>query len=297
MDHLNLFDANCTVGRHLKLQAGGLHTAGHLLAEMDHYGISEALVVDSLSRENHPFDGNQRILEVTAGRRRLHPAWAALPPGTDEQPEPEEFLRQMRAHRVGALFLFTGQYRISLSDWCLDELLEPLSEARVPVFVCPNEIGPGWEGMDRTDLEGVVALCRRWPALPVIISEFRIRRSQRALYKAFDACPNLRVELSGYWLHHGVEYITKRWSGERLLFGSNWPKFGQHMTLATLACADIEDADKRKIAGDNLRELIRWCRPEHPKVKPAPAADESKLSHFGAAVSRIGPPGLRESNR
>lgn len=268
------FDANCTLGRHCKLQAGGPHTAEDLLAEMDHYSIAEALVVDSLSRENHPLDGNRRILQVTAGRPRLHPAWAALPPGADEQPEPEEFLRQMRLNRVGALFLFTGQYRISLSDWCLDELLEPLAEARVPVFICPNMVGPGPEGMDRTDLEGVVALCRRWPTLPVIVSEVRIRHSQRALYRALDACPNLRIELSGYWLHHGVEYVTRRWGGERFLFGSNWPRFGPHMTLATLACAEIEDADKRKIAGDNLRELIRWCRPEHPTVELVPAADE-----------------------
>jgi hypothetical protein len=39
----NLFDACCTVGLHLKLREGGLHSAEHLLAEMDHYGIAEAL--------------------------------------------------------------------------------------------------------------------------------------------------------------------------------------------------------------------------------------------------------------
>ncbi len=86
----NYFDAHCIVGRHCKLEAGGLHTADELLEEMDHYDIAEALVVDSLSRENHPYDGNRRVLEATAGRPRLHPAWAALPPGTDEQPAPAE---------------------------------------------------------------------------------------------------------------------------------------------------------------------------------------------------------------
>lgn len=270
----NYFDANCTVGRTCRMQGGSPYTADDLLADMDHYGVSEALVMDTLSRENHPQEGNARILEAAAGRPRLHPAWAALPPGTDEQPEPEELVRQMRQHKVGALYLFTGQYRISLAEWCLDELLEALAEARVPVFVCPNDFGPGWEGMDRTDWDSTVAMCRRWPTLPVIVSEFRIRRSQRTLYRALDGCSNLRVELSGYWLHHGVEYVTRRWGSERLVFGSNWPKFGQHMTLATLACAEIEDADKLKIAGDNLRELIGWCRPACPKVEPAIAEDE-----------------------
>jgi len=269
----NFFDARCTVGRHVRLTEGGLHTADDLVAEMDHYGIAEALVVDSLSREHHPADGNRRVLDVTAGRPRLHPAWAALPPGTDEQPEPRDMLRQMRRHKVGALFLFTGQYRIALSDWCIDALLEPLAEARVPVFICPDEIGPTMSGQDQTDWNAVVALCRRWPELPVVVTEFRIRRTQRVAYRALDACPNLRIELSGYWLHHGIEYVTRRWGGARLLWGSAWPRLGPHMTLATLACAEIDDADKRRIAGDNLRELLRWCEPEHPEVAPAPPAD------------------------
>jgi predicted TIM-barrel fold metal-dependent hydrolase len=274
MKRWRFFDAFCTVGRHCRLTPGGLHTADDLLAEMDHYDICEALVVDSLARENHPADGNRRVLEVTAGRPRLHPVWAALPPGTDEQPAPEEFVRQMRQSRVGALFVFTGQYNISLSDWCLDRLLEPMAEAHVPVFVCPNPAGRDGQGMDVTDLDAVVAMCRRWPDLPIIITEFRIRRLQRNLYRAFDACPNLRVELSGYWLHHGVEYITGRWGSERLVFGSNWPRLGQHMTLATLSCAEISDEDKGKIAGDNLRRLISWCEPVHPQVEMVPPADE-----------------------
>ena len=269
----NFFDARATVGRHVRLQEGQPHTADDLLAEMDHYGIAEALVVDSLSREHHPAAGNRRVLEVTADRPRLHPAWAALPSGTDEQPAPEAMLRQMREHRVGAVMLFTGQYRIRLSDWCIDDLLEPMAEAGVPLFLCPDEIGPTLSGQDVTDWDAVVALCRRWPTLPVVVTEFRIRQSQRTVYRALDACRNLRIELSGYWLHHGVEYITKRWGSERLVFGSAWPRLGPHMTLTTLACADIDDADKRKIAGDNLRELIRWCEPEHPEITPQPADD------------------------
>jgi len=270
----NFFDARCTIGRHVRMRGDSPASAQDLLAEMDHYGIAEALVVDCLSAENHPLDGNARVLEVTAGEPRLHPAWAALPPGTDEQPEPKDLVRRMREHHVGALYLFTGQYCLPLSDWAIDDLVAPLAEEGVPLFVRPNGFGPGPQGQDQTDWDGIVSLCRRWPKLPVVVTEFRIRCKQRTLYRALDACPNLRIELSGYWLHHGVEYITQRWGSGRLLFGSNWPQFGPHMTLATLACADIEEADKRKIAGDNLRSLIRWCDPPEPVVEPTEPADE-----------------------
>ena len=54
-----------------------------------------------------------------------------------------------------------------------------------------------------------------WPVLPVVVTESRIRQSQRAVYRALEACRNLRIELSGYWLHHGVEYITFGRTGRR----------------------------------------------------------------------------------
>jgi predicted TIM-barrel fold metal-dependent hydrolase len=270
-----LFDANCTVGRHLRLQAGGPHTASDLLEEMDRCGIAEALVLHAFGRENHPADGNGRIAREVSASPRLHPVWSALPAaGRDEQPAPDEFLRRLRRHRIAAVALFPRQFRFNLDDWCVDAFLEPLAAAGVPVFLNPNERGPacGWQ-QDQTDWPAVVALCRRWPDLPAIVSEFRIRQSQRVLYRAFDACPNLRLELSGYWLHRGIEYLARTWGAHRLLFGSNWPTFGPHMSVATLMNAEIGDDERRLIGGDNLRRLIRWAGREHPAVRFPPAAD------------------------
>lgn len=286
MKDLNLFDVNCTVGRHLKWRGGEPHTAEDLLAEMDRYGIAEAMVLDCLSREHHPADGNPRALEAASASPRLHAAWSALPHGApEEQPDPEELISQMRRHRVGALYLFPNQYEFGLSDWCVDSLLEPLSEVPVPVVISSVRIARDIErAQDGTDWDAVVALCRRWPTLPVVVSERRIRRSQRKLYRALEACGNLRLEISCYWLYRGIEFVTRRWGAHRLIFGSDWPTFGQHMTLATLACAEIEDEEKLKIAGDNWRGLIGWCGAEHPKFEPEPPPDE--YAEFGRTGRR-----------
>ena len=282
---LNPLDAFAVVGRHLLLQEGGRCTPDELLEDMDFCGVSEAIVLDSLARENHPQEGNARLLDAVAGKPRLHPPWVALPPGTrDEQPDPADFVAAMRRNKVAALYLLTGQYRYNLTDWCLDELLEPLAEARVPVVICPDEIARGAARQDQTDWPGVVALCRRWPSLPVIVSEWRVRRSQRLIYRALDACENLHVELSGYYLYRGIEYITERWGSRRLIFGSNWPTFGHGQTLAVVARAEVSDHDKRNIAGDNMRRLMAWCEPVHPRV-PAPLpADPYVGIGLGAAV-------------
>lgn len=281
MTDWKFFDARCQVGRHLwqTTDDRSPFSSEHLLEEMDHFGVAEALVVDCLSVENSPRDGNPRILKTVRQSPRLHPVWVTLPPGTDETLPPDQMLQQMRDHKVAALFLLPKQHRFSLSDWCVDELLEPLASARVPVFVSYNEIGTTNLGEDNLDWDAIVGMCRRWPTLPVIVTAQRIRRLQRAMFKAFDACENLHLELSSYWMHHSVEYITRRWGSHRMVFGSNWPTLGHGLTLATVACAEIDDIDKRNIAGDNLRRLIRWCEPEHPEVLlPSPA---DKLVHWG----------------
>jgi predicted TIM-barrel fold metal-dependent hydrolase len=287
MPELAAFDANCTVGRHVRLGPRGPHTTVDLLCDMDRHGVAEALVVEVIAREGHPAPGNERIIEEAAASPRLHPAWVALPPGAvDEQPKPEELVRRMREHRVGALFLFTGQYAFGLEDWCVDDLVGPLAEARGPLFINPNDFGPRGPAMDETDWGQVVALCRRWPDLPVIVSERRIRRSQRVLYRALDACANLRIELSGYWLYRGIEYVTGRWGPERLVFGSNWPTFGQALTLAPLAAAEISDDAKRMIAGGNLRELVSWCEPVHPEAQlPEPEDEFVRFARTGERPS------------
>ena len=280
MANLPLFDANCRVGRHLELREGGLHTPADLLAEMDHHGIAEALVMDPIGCEQHPQAGNERVLSVTQHQTRFHPAWSAIPPGAGEQPDPEALVEAMQREKVGALFLFPNRFKFNLSDWCIDALVEPLADAGVPLFINYNAAGPAGGAMDMTDWKDVVALCRRHPNLPVIVSEHRIRRSQRLIYRALDACPGLHIELSGYWLYHGVEYITRRWGAERLIFGSNWPTFGPHMTLAMLSMASIPESDKRLIAGDNLRGLINWCDIQHPCDTEIPQATDSYVA-FG----------------
>lgn len=285
------FDARCKVGLNLKQGPGAYrpYSAEDLLGDMDQCGVHEAMVLDCLSMEVSPKDGNPRILNQLKGHSRLHPAWVALPPGTDETPQPAEMLRQMRQHKVAALWLLPRQYRFSLNDWCVDELLEPMNDAGVPLFISHDEAGPVGLATDPTDFDAVVALCRRWPRLPVIVSEYRIRRTQRVLYKAFDACPNLRLEVSAYWLHRGIEYITQRWGSQRLIFGSNWPTHGIGLTLPTVACAEIDDADKRKIAGDNLRGLIGWCEPPQARVELKPPADA--LAQWGR--TGIKPDGIK----
>jgi len=276
MTDWRFFDAHCRIGLHQKVGEPPFnpHTAEELLADMDRAGIHEAIVIDCLSQENSPSDGNPRIIETVKDHPRLHAGWVAVPPGTDEMPGPAEMIAQMREHKIGLLYMFPNQYRFPMTDWAVDDLLGPMADARVPLYVSYEEIGATPSGADITNWPELVELCRRHPALPVIVGEMRIRRTMRTVYRAMQACENLHLDLSAYWLHRGVEYLSERFGSHRLLFGSNWPTMNHGATSVTIACADINDDAKANIAGDNLRRLISWCDIEHPTVTLPPAADE-----------------------
>ena len=255
---MRYFDANCTLGRYNYWNGLEPITPGDLLSVMDHYGIHEALVVDSLARENHPVDGNERILNVVSGHPRLHPAWSALPPRSREMPPPAEFVAEMAEQGVRALFLYPQQYGFSLDDWCIDALLGPLAERRVPVFICPNQLIGAPEGSDQTDWASLVRLCRAFPELPVVATEGRVLRSQRAMYQALQACPNLHVDLSALWHHRVVEFICRESGSQRLLFGSGLPIRDPGAVLGQLNFSEISPDDLAAVAGGNLRRLLSW---------------------------------------
>ena len=168
-DRWGFFDACAVVGRGVSRSADSPTSAAELLADMDRHGVAEGMVVDCLARENHPTDGNARVLEVCRGEPRLHPGWVALPHGpADEQLPGEAFVEEMRRNRVGAVYLYPEQYRFGLADWCVDDFLEPLAAVGVPIFVNYNAADSGRRvGWAHTDLEAVVGMWRRWPELRV----------------------------------------------------------------------------------------------------------------------------------
>jgi predicted TIM-barrel fold metal-dependent hydrolase len=257
MHEVRFFDACCFLGRHVHMPEGQPETTEEILTAMDHFGIHEALVVDTLAREANPMAGNLRIIARTRAHPRLHPAWAGLMPHSRELPPPRELVAQMRERGVGALFLFYGQFDIRLDEWGVDSLLAALAESRVPVFLCANN----WRKqspMDATDWPNVVRICRAFPELPVVVTESRIYKSQRAAYAAMAACPNLHLDLSAWWLHKRVEFLCREFGAERLIWGSQLPERNPGVPMMQIAYSDISDDALALIAGGNLRRLLSW---------------------------------------
>ncbi|MGQ9730831.1 MAG: amidohydrolase family protein [Candidatus Zipacnadales bacterium] len=257
MDNVRYFDAYCVLGRNIHMPEGQPETVEAILAAMNHYGIHEAIVVDALAKDANPVAGNARLLERIAGEPRLHAAWAGLMPHSRELPPPKDLLTQMQERGVVALFLFYRAFDIRLDDWGVDELLSPMAEARVPLFLCPDAAG-GRGNVDQTDWPAVVALCQRFPELPVVVTEHRIYKTQRSAYSALSACPNLHLDLRALWLHRRIEFICREFGAERLIWSSGLPGLVPAVPMMQLAYSEISENELRLIAGENLRRLLSW---------------------------------------
>jgi len=252
---INFFDSHCYVGRYKTFREGSFYKTEDLLKWMDYYGIAEALVTHSMSREHHPVDGNSAVMAEINGRANLHPSWAALPPASRELPSPRELVAGMISRGVRAMKLFYASYTFPISEWCIGGLLDELEAHRIPTFLDPDAELCTWN-QDTFDWNGVDALCAAHPELPVILSEARFRCSNRLMYQLLERHPNLRIEISGFWAYHGIEFITREFGSHRLIFGTRMPYRDPACAIGQVVYSDISDEGKRRIAGDNLRALL-----------------------------------------
>lgn len=244
---LDYFDCNVVIGKVHKPGPGGVLEADSLLAEMDRFGIQEALVYHAFARRNAPVRGNKLASEAAATSPRLHPCWMVLPTGTGEMPPLEALEGELRRDGVRAVRMApdVNGHMFSLARVVCGDLFDWLGRNRVPVLV--EQTAVPW-----ADIDGVM---ERHPDLPVVLVDVTYRIN-RDLYPRLKAYPNLYVEISYMQQHRAVEDVCERFGPERLLFGSKIPVLCPSSPRHMIETAPIPEEAKAAIAGGNLRRLL-----------------------------------------
>ncbi len=206
----------------------------------------------------HPVPGNR-----PAGGQPAHaPPLQSLPFPLDE------LLDRMAEAGVRAVRFFPGHLKFPIEDWALGPILEVLEEGRVPVFFDPT---PQLRATDRdmTDWDALVRICKAHPKLPVIATEQRMYWYDRTWYPALEACDNLHIELSPFWMYKGIEFVCREYGADRLIFGTRLPVRDAGTTIAQLQYAEVSEQEKQAIAGGNLRRLLAEALPGREPVPQA----------------------------
>jgi hypothetical protein len=258
VEDIVFFDANCQIGLYnFRMEGAPRGSLPELASDMEEHDIARRLVYHAMAKEYDVAVGNGRLMEALNGHPQLAPCWALTTWVTGEAPSPDALIEQLHAVDVRAVRFFRHAYYVPMGEWSLGALWSALEWHRMPLLL---DIGDRWPTMDPFNPDEVYALCHAHPNLPVILVKHRIRYS-RQVYQLLEACPNLRVELSGYWHYRAVEEICGRFGPERLIFGTNWPYMDSSFALAMVMYAEAPIETKKAVAGGNLSalmEAVRW---------------------------------------
>src|SRR5262245_54303037 len=240
---LTYFDCNCAVGPYRTRVFRFARTAGELIEELDFSNIERALVYHTAMRYDHPLVGNELVVKETAGQPRLRPTWALLPSQTGEQPSLETLLREMRRQNIRALRLFPDDHRYFMDDLTWGDQLAVYEERRIPLFV-------------RANLDKVAQLLQSYPNLVIVTGSQGSNPLDRYAWPLVEKYPHLIFDTSGYLVDSGIEEFCRRYSAQRLVFGSGYPDNSSGAAMLHLAHAELSAAERQAIAADNLNRLL-----------------------------------------
>ncbi len=248
---LRFFDANAFVGRPAVAVPAPIPTAEALLTEMDRNGIERALVWHIAQFDVAPTIGNGMLAEAIAPHDRLVGSWTLLPPCLPEFPKPDELIPQMRSNRIRALRVFPEAHRYLLRTEVFGPVFEVMLERRIPLIL---SIARG------TTWHAVYDILAEEPELTCIVSDYDCWGADRWFRPLLERYENVYVDLADYLLDGGIEALVRDFGSSRLLYGSGMPiQYPGGMMLA-IRHAEIDEADKRAIAGENLERLLEKVR-------------------------------------
>ena len=252
MESLRYVDCNVSIGRPAHGLIRPCPSAADLLAEMDRLGVERALVRHALMSEQSPAVGNPALAEAIADQPRLVGSWAILPPQTDELPPAPQFFAEMAATNVRALWAFPEQHRYLLDRLTFGGFLDEVAERRIPLFIPRDAGGPRPSDTWRLLLN----LLEQYPALTLVLAHHGPWGEDRFFRPFLDHYPRFYLDISRYELDGGLRELVARYGPERLLYGSHFPEHSMGGPRLMLARAEIGEAARRAIAGENLERLL-----------------------------------------
>ena len=253
---LMYFDCNATIGQRPQKHRRVRWSTEHILEDMDLSEIAGALVIHGVARSFDPVYGNARLKpELAKAPDRLFGVWCLAPLGDPGFYETgDELLQAMEASDIRAARLVPGGF--SLHPDVIGETLEALQEDRVLTLLEMSWGAPDYFSSFHT-------LLSRYPRLPVLLTD-AVWPHQRHVHRLMALHDNLHLEFSSYQINRGIEQYVQDFGDERLLFGTGTTEKSPGAARAYVDYAQIGDESKQKIAGGNLKRLLKGQGPAQP---------------------------------
>ena len=247
------FDAHACIGQRPQKHKRTRWSTEHLLEDMQLAELSGALISHALAHSFDPIYGNDRLIqEIGKAPDRLFPVWCILPLGSvDFYSTEREMLGAMEEADVRAVRLVRGNY--SLHEAVMGDTFAALEEAQILTL-----LSMGWAGED--PFAFFHELLDRHPRLPVLMTD-HVWSQQRHVHRLMQLHENLHIEFSAYQINRGIESYAAEFGDERLVFGTGGTEKSPGAARTYIDYAQLSAESKERIAGGNLRRLLRGQGP------------------------------------
>ena len=274
MPDLIYFDSHATVGPRPKKHPRERWSTEHLLEDMDLTEIAGALVVHQVAKSYDPVYGNGRLKpELAKAPERLFGAWCISQLGAPGFFDTgDEMIAAMEAEDIRAVRLVPSGTVVggfSLHPAVMGPTFEVLQHYRIPTMmtVGSNYYPGGWGEGDIFSF--FHDLLTRYPDLPLVLTE-HTWNLQMHTYPLMQLHDNLHLELSAFQANRGLERYVADFGDERLLFGTGMTSRSPGAARTYLDYAQISKESRQRIAGENLKRLLRGQGPERPPPRTRP---------------------------
>jgi hypothetical protein len=237
-----VFDANVRVGDR-RDEPSPCRNREQLLAEMDRHGVARAVIYHAQTEVLSPVEGNGYLADWLDDNGRLLPQWSIMPSG-DSLNQIETLLSHKR---VQSLRLYdTRSAGLPFRPWAYDELLNWISEARIPL----------WISLPEASLDELMETLPRHPQLVTVLvgAHYSHFLWVRPLLKTL---PNAYLELSRYEPIGEVEALRDEFGAERLLYGSWYARYAMGPMLFYLHHTSLNEHELALVCAGNLERILQ----------------------------------------
>lgn len=149
--------------------------------------------------------------------------------------------------------------KLWVATFCDDALVDPIMEQAirydVPVLVHAFYKAVGQLPFESLG-ENVANLARCYPEAKIIMAHLGAN-CYREL-RPVQNCPNVWADFSGSIFHNDdLNYAKELLGADRLLFGTDMPDAGFHISYGQLMSAQLTEEEREKIAGENAFRLFQ----------------------------------------
>ncbi len=270
---LYFFDCYTKIGPDKVIHPANRWKLGELLKEMDYCSVSAALVAYTLSANYDLHHSNLELSRMLAPYPNLFPIWNVMPHTGGEYPAPPELTGLVKENNVRAFSIMPVSNSWDWKSYASKELFDWISSNRMLVITQASELG-SWSDVD--------VFLQKYPEVPLLLNRITYGE-QRFIIPLLERYKNLHICFDTFQINEGLEYFTGKGLEDQLLFGSSAPAMSQGAHRTYVDLARIKRETREKIAGGNLKRLLRL-------EKLPPKKENRSEDALMAAVRRGTPP-------